>query len=130
MKKIKKHLIEMRKEYKNIMRNLWNPFDKNFESVIGCNTVNRVYITPIGDVLSCPYVHIKIGNVYDNTLKEISEHGFSFKRFRENSQACLAGEDQGFVKNFMSKKGTSIFKPVDAKEVFPEDHYTKFSFND
>ena len=125
----KKHLIEMRKEYKNIMRNLWNPFDKNFESVIGCNTVNRVYITPTGDVLSCPYVHIKIGNVYDNTLKEISEHGFSFKRFRENSQACLAGEDQGFVKNFMSKKGTSIFKPVEASEIFPKDHYSKFSFD-
>ena len=70
----------------------------------------------------CPYVHIKIGNVYENTLKEISEHGFSFKRFRENSQACLAGEDQGFVKNYMSKEGTSIFKPVEAKEIFPKDH--------
>ena len=29
----KKYLIEMRKKYKNIMRNLWDPFDKNFESV-------------------------------------------------------------------------------------------------
>ena len=48
------------------MRNLWDPFDKNFENVIGCNTVNRMYITPLGDVLSCPYVHIKIGNVYKN----------------------------------------------------------------
>ena len=125
----KKYLIEMRKEHKNIMRNLWDPFDKNYESVIGCNTVNRVYITPIGDVLSCPYVHIKIGNVYENSLKEISEHGFSFKRFRENSQACLAGEDVGFVKNFMSKKGTSIFNPVKAEEIFPNDHYEKFSFD-
>ena len=86
------------------MRNLWDPFDKNFENVIGCNTVNRMYITPLGDVLSCPYVHIKIGNVYKNSLKEISEYGFSFKRFREYSSACLAGEDTGFVKNFMSKK--------------------------
>ena len=98
------------------MRNLWDPFDKNFENVIGCNTVNRMYITPLGDVLSCPYVHIKIGNVYKNSLKEI-EYGFSFKRFREYSRH-VAGEDTGFVKNFMSKKGTSIFKPVDAKEFF------------
>ncbi len=124
-----KYLIEMRKEYKNIMRNLWDPFDKNFENVIGCNTVNRMYITPLGDVLSCPYVHIKIGNVYENTLKEISEYGFSFKRFREYSPLCLAGEDQGFVKNFMSKKGTSIFKPVDASEIFPKDHYKEFKFD-
>ena len=55
--------------------------------------------------------------------------GEGFKRFRENSQACLAGEDQGFVKNFMSKKGTSIFKPVEASEIFPKDHYSKFSFD-
>ena len=80
-------------------------------------------------MLSCPYVHIKIGNVYENTLKEISEYGFSFKRFREYSSLCLAGEDQGFVKNFMSKKGTSIFKPVDASEIFPKDHYKEFKFD-
>ena len=28
-----------------------------------------MYVTPLGDVLSCPYVHVKIGNVYENTLK-------------------------------------------------------------
>ena len=50
----KAHLIDMRKKYKNILRNLWNPFDKNREGVIGCNTVNRLYIAPIGDVLVCP----------------------------------------------------------------------------
>lgn len=124
----KKYLIDMRKKYKNILRNLWNPFDKQFEKIIGCNTVNRIYITPLGDVLVCPYVHIRIGNVYKNTLKEISEHGFSFKKFRENSQKCLAGEDVDFVNNYMRKEGTTIFKPVDAKEIFPADHYQKFSF--
>ena len=50
-----KYLIEMRKEYKNIVRNLWDPFDKNYESVIGCNTVNRMYITPLG---MCCLVHM------------------------------------------------------------------------
>ena len=117
----------MRKEYKNIVRNLWDPFDKNYESVIGCNTVNRMYITPLGDVLSCPYVHIN-GNVYENTLKEISEYGFSFKRFREYSSLCLAGEDQGLLKT-LCQKGTSIFKPVDASEIFPKDHYKEFKFD-
>lgn len=125
----KKYLINMRKKYKNILRNLWNPFDKDFEKIIGCNTVNRMYITPLGDVLVCPYVHIKIGNIYENSLKEISEHGFSFKKFRENSQKCLAGEDKDFVQNYMMKKGTTIFNPVKAEEIFPKDHYEKFSFS-
>ena len=44
------HLRNLRKEYKNMNRNLWNPFDKNNEKILGCTTVNRIYITPIGDV--------------------------------------------------------------------------------
>ena len=66
----RKHLIKLRKEYKNILRNLWDPFDRNREAVIGCNTINRLYITPIGDVLPCPYVHTKVGNVYNLRLKK------------------------------------------------------------
>lgn len=115
------HLIEMRKQYKNILRNLWDPFDRNYEGVIGCNTVNRLYITPHGDVLACPYVHIKIGNIYENSLAEITEQGFKFSKFREHSPLCLAGEDKDFVKKFMSTPGTSIFHPVDVKELIRQE---------
>ena len=117
------HLIEMRKHYKNILRNLWDPFDRNREGVIGCNTVNRLYITPIGDVLPCPYVHIKIGNVHENTLKEISNYGFKIKYFRDYSEKCLAGENKEFIKNYMAKKGTTIFKPAEPREIFEEEDF-------
>jgi MoaA/NifB/PqqE/SkfB family radical SAM enzyme len=117
----KAHLIEMRKKYKNILRNLWNPFDRKREGILGCNTVNRMYITPIGDVLVCPYVHIKIGNVYKQSLREISEHGFSFKPFRDHSKLCLAGEDTEFVKNYLERDGTTIFNPLLAEDVFAPD---------
>lgn len=114
------HLIQMRKQYKNILRNLWNPFDRGMEKVLGCNTVNRMYITPLGDVLACPYVHIKIGNVFENSLKEIRDLGFSFNRFSDHSDLCLAGEDFSFVKSYMGRKGTSIFAPVDVRELIDE----------
>ena len=118
----KAYLINMRKKYKNILRNLWNPFDREREGVIGCNTVNRLYITPAGDVLVCPYVHIKIGNVKEQSLAEISKKGFSVKHFRNYSSKCLAGEDKDFVKKFMSKEGTTIFNPALADDIFgPED---------
>ncbi len=120
----KAHLIELRKKHKNILRNLWNPFDRALEGVIGCNTVNRLYITPIGDVLVCPYVHIKIGNVYEQTLREISEFGFSIKKFREHSSLCLAGEDHDFVQKYMKRDGTTIFKPVDARKAFPKEDFS------
>lgn len=114
----KAHLIEMRKQYKNVLRNLWDPFDRNKEAVLGCNTVNRLYVTPLGDVLPCPYVHIKLGNVYEQTLKEISDFGFNIKYFRNYSANCLAGEDKDFVNKFLRKDGTTIFNPADAREIF------------
>jgi MoaA/NifB/PqqE/SkfB family radical SAM enzyme len=121
--KDKARLIELRKKHKNILRNLWNPFDKNYEQVLGCNTVNRLYVTPLGDVLVCPYVHIKIGNVYENSLKEISEYGFSIKKFNNHSSLCLAGEDKEFISKYMSTEKQSIFNPVLAKDIFDEEDY-------
>lgn len=121
----KAHLIELRRKYKNILRNIWNPFDRDPEAVLGCNTVNRLYITPLGDVLACPYVHIKIGNVYEQSLKEISEYGFSIKYFHDHSSQCLAGEDREFVGKFLQREGTSIFRPQDARELFSDEDYVK-----
>ena len=119
------YLKNLRKEYKNLVRNIWNPFDKNHEKILGCTTVNRLYITPIGDVLVCPYVHIKIGNVLKDKLKDIVEKGFNIKYFRNHSDLCLAGEDKEFIKQFMTKQGQSIFKPADADEIFTSEHLVK-----
>ena len=118
-------LIELRKKHKNILRNLWNPFDRKYEQVLGCNTVNRLYVTPLGDVLVCPYVHIKIGNVYEQSLQEISEYGFSIKNFNNHSSLCLAGEDKEFINKYMSTEGQSIFNPALAKDIFTEEDYVK-----
>ncbi len=121
--KDREHLYNLRKEYKNLVRNIWNPFDKTHEKSIGCTTVNRLYITPLGDVLACPYVHIKIGNVLEQSLKEIVDFGFSIKHFNEHSPVCLAGENKEFVSNYMSGFGQSIFRPALAKDIFKEDDF-------
>jgi MoaA/NifB/PqqE/SkfB family radical SAM enzyme len=123
--KDREYLRKIRKEYKNLVRNIWNPFDKNNEKILGCTTVNRVYITPIGDVLVCPYVHIKIGNIFEKPLKEIIDRGFSIKYFREHSDLCLAGEDTSFISNFMTKSGQTIFKPAIPEEIFSKNEITK-----
>jgi len=121
--KDRKHIRKLRKEYKNLVRNLWNPFDKANEKILGCTTVNRLYITPLGDVLVCPYVHIKIGNILEQSLKEIVDYGFSIKHFNNHSDLCLAGEDKEFVSNFMVKPGQSIFRPSHAKDIFPKKDF-------
>lgn len=114
----REYLKKMRKKYGNLVRNIWNPFDRQNEKILGCTTVNRVYITPLGDVLVCPYVHISIGNIKNQSLKEIVTNGFKIKYFREHSDLCLAGEDKNFIKNFMTKDAQSIFKPAIASEIF------------
>ena len=105
------------------MRNIWNPFDKSYSHTLGCNTVYRLYITPIGDVLVCPYVHIKIGNVYEQSLREISDYGFSIKYFHDHSDLCLAGEDHEFVNKCMQHEKQTIFNPINAKEFFTDEDY-------
>jgi len=127
--KDREYLKKMRKEYKNFVRNIWNPFDKNHEKILGCTTVNRLYITPIGDVLVCPYVHIKIGNIFESSLKEIVDYGFSIKYFRNHSNLCLAGEDKEFINKFMTKSGQTIFNPTHAKDVFSEDDFVQDVLN-
>jgi MoaA/NifB/PqqE/SkfB family radical SAM enzyme len=105
------------------VRNIWNPFDRNNEKILGCTTVNRLYVTPIGDVLVCPYVHIKIGNIFESSLKDIVDYGFSIKYFKNHSDLCLAGEDKEFIKRFMTKSGQTIFKPALAKDIFSQEDF-------
>ena len=123
--KDREYLRNIRKEYKNLVRNIWNPFDRNHEKILGCTTVNRLYVTPIGDVLVCPYVHIKIGNIFESSLKDIVDYGFSIKYFKNHSDLCLAGEDKEFIKRFMTKSGQTIFKPALAKDIFSQEDFIK-----
>ncbi|MGE4345353.1 MAG: radical SAM/SPASM domain-containing protein, partial [Geoalkalibacter sp.] len=113
-------LMRLRKKHGNIIRDAWNSFDRKHEGILGCNCVNRTYITPTGDVLVCPYLHIKIGNIYEQTLTEIVEYGFSIPQFRDHSDKCLAGEDKDFVNCYMQQE-MSIFGPLDAHKLFPRD---------
>lgn len=111
------HLMKLRKRYKNIIRDIWNPFDRSHEKLLGCNCVNRSYVTPLGDVLVCPYVHVKIGNIFESSLKDIIDYGFSFDIFREFSELCLGGENREFVKNNLCREGMSIFNPIKPEDL-------------
>ena len=109
--------MELRKKYPNMVRDIWDPFDKKQEKLIGCNAGNILYITPWGDVLPCPFIHIKLGNIYEQSLPEIVDYTFSIPEFSGFSDKCLAGEDREFVSRYMSGK-MSTKDPVDARTLF------------
>lgn len=113
------YLESLRVKYPNIVRDLWNPFDREKKEILGCNAGNLLYITPWGDVLPCPFLHIKLGNIYEKSLKDIVEYTFSIKHFSKYSKKCLAGEDVEFVKKHL-KGDISTQKPADAKEIFKD----------
>lgn len=114
----------LRKKYDNIIYDMWNPFDKNCEELLGCNCVNRLYITPKGDVFPCPFLHIKIGNIKEQPLQEIVDFGFSIRHFHDFNDKCLAGEDTDFLEKY-TREGMSVFNPLDAREIFSEDDFIK-----
>lgn len=116
--KDKEHLIELRQKYGNISRDIWDPFDKEKKNCLGCQTMSKLYITPSGDVLPCSFMNIKVGNVYEQSLKEIIDYGYGIPCFREHSEKCLAGEDLDFIKKYMQDETMTVINPLDAHEVF------------
>lgn len=116
-------LKQLRKEH-NCFFDTWDMYDKTKEKLSGCWTVNRTYITPLGDVLVCPYINISIGNIKKQPLKDILDYGFSIKYFGKYCPYCISAHDKGFRKRFLPD-ALNIFEPLDAHEIFGEEDYIK-----
>ena len=114
-------LADIRKKY-DCCFDTWDMYDIKRERISGCWTVNRTYITPLGDVLVCPYINIKIGNIKKQPLKEILDYGFSIKYFGGYSPVCISAHNHVFRKKFIPDAG-NIFSPLDAHDLFREEDY-------
>ena len=89
----------------------------------GCGSVKAtLHITQYGDVLPCVYIHIGIGNIFKENLKDIIDRGIRIKHFKNYNPKCLSGEDRNFIKNYMTKfYGKQL--PVPYTEVFTRDDF-------
>lgn len=88
----------------------------------GCGTCNLgLHLTRYGDILPCPWIHISIGNVFEEPLGAIIARGLRIKWFQRYTPYCLTGEDRTFIDNVMSKSyGKPL--PISWREAFgPED---------
>ena len=86
----------------------------------GCGCVDStLHITQYGDVLPCVYVHIALGNVFEEALADLIARGQNIRCFREHNSLCLSGEDRGFINKYMTKfYGKDL--PVHWSEVFDD----------
>jgi MoaA/NifB/PqqE/SkfB family radical SAM enzyme len=93
----REYFDQLRRRFPHLRRD----FDSNYAKR-GCSAGSeKLYITPYGDVIPCPFVHISFGNVTQEPLKAIRKRMISLDRFREYNQVCLAGEDKDFIDRFI-----------------------------
>ena len=90
---------------------------------LGCIAVKRmISITQYGDVMPCPYIHVSIGNFFQEPLKEIIQRGLRIKAFGCYEPTCLIGEDLPFIQKYIEPTyGKPL--PVPYQEVFKDDDF-------
>ncbi len=91
----------------------------------GCGCVNSLlHITQYGDVLPCVFIHISIGNIFEESLADIIARGESLKPFACRSRICLSGESRAFINKYMSKfYGKPL--PISWREAFTEEDFVR-----
>lgn len=91
---------------------------------LGCIAVKRmVSITKYGDVMPCPYIHVSLGNFFEEPLKDIIARGMRIKYFREYTDTCLIAEDREFINGVLVKKIYPEEAPVPWSQVFSKEDF-------
>ncbi len=90
-------LIELQMRYPNLRRDFHSNYAK-----LGCSAgTEKLYITPYGDVIPCPFIHISFGNVRRESLADVRGRMLKLDRFTQYNQICLAGEDRAFIDRYI-----------------------------
>jgi len=93
---------------------------------LGCIAVKRmISVTQYGDVLPCPYIHVSLGNVFEEPLKDIIERGMKIKWFGKRIGTCLIAESRPFIDKYIVKRVYGKPLPVPWSEVFADEDLIK-----
>jgi MoaA/NifB/PqqE/SkfB family radical SAM enzyme len=100
-------------------RYLRTDFQANFGDY-GCGAVKEIlYLTPYGDVLPCPFLHISMGNVLQEPVVAIRARALQNAYFAAYYQRCLASTDDEFIERHLSKTFDARSLPLSWEDVFP-----------
>ena len=87
-------------------------FHSNY-SKLGCSAGSeKLYITPTGEVIPCPFIHVSFGNIRTEPLATIRDRLLAYDRFTEYTPHCLAGEDKPFIDEVMTPTFNAKELPV------------------
>ena len=80
----------------------------------GCPAgIEKIYISPYGDVMPCNFTHISFGNVAEESLSVIWKRMIETEPFDRIHARCLVGADSRFMKEYLgpleSRKKLPLF---------------------
>ncbi len=111
------YMRELEKKY-----NVFTHLTPSYGLDLGCIAVKRmISITMYGDVMPCPYIHVSLGNFFEEPLKEIIERGLKIKYFGKYVDTCLIAEDRKFIDKYVAGRIYGKSLPVPWNEVFKEE---------
>jgi len=109
---------------RNVLEKKYNVFTHLTPSYgldLGCIAVKRmISITKYGDVMPCPYIHVSLGNVFNEPLKNIIERGMNIKWFGKHVDTCLIAESRYFIDNYVVPTYSREL-PVPMDDIFHKD---------
>ena len=84
----------------------------------GCGAMKEIiYLTPYGDVLSCPFLHISFGKAPGESIQTIRERGLHNPYLKVYWPRCLAAADPEFREKVLSQLQDKAQLPVRAEEI-------------
>lgn len=77
-------------------------FAANFAG-FGCPAFKeRMYVTPYGEVLGCPFLQVSGGSIRDGeSIRDIQQRALALSCFDHYHDRCLAGEDAAFLEKYI-----------------------------
>ena len=97
---------------------------------LGCTTVKgMVCVTQYGDVMPCQYIFVSLGNIFDESLKDIIERGLKINYFGEHVDNCPIANDRHFIDKYIAGRVYDKKLPVPCADVFTVEDETKTPFN-
>ncbi|MBM4143964.1 MAG: radical SAM protein [Lentisphaerae bacterium] len=88
----------------------------------GCGAAKEIlYLTPYGDVLACPFLHIALGNVFEEPLAAIRARALRNPYFARYHERCLASTDEEFIARHLSRTFGAPQLPIPWSAAFGEE---------
>jgi MoaA/NifB/PqqE/SkfB family radical SAM enzyme len=77
-------------------------FEANYLAY-GCGAMKEIiYVSQYGDVMSCPFIQVSVGNVLEEPLEAIWRRGLSVPEFSRYAARCLIAEDPDFIDRYIA----------------------------